>query len=148
MAQATTSTFGKFMVLVGDGATPEVFTAICGLTSKGLDISADVQTSEVPDCSDEDAVSWQEQDVKSVGASISGSGVYAMEAHKMLMDWALSGAQKNVKVMWGNAEVGDPSYVQGPCVLSKLGQSVQKGQRLSADITLNFALKPAVTAKA
>ena len=149
MATATTSTFASFKILVGDGATPtEVFTAICGLTSKGISGSADVVTSEVPDCSDEDLPSWQEKDVKSISMSLSGSGMWSTENHAILMDWFLSGAKKNCKVQYATAATGSPEYLAGPCVLASLNNAVEKGGRISAEITLEFSAKPTVTDKA
>ena len=146
MANGTTSTFGQFKIEVGDGATPtEAFTFLCGLTSKGLDMSSDVVTQEVPDCSDEDLPSWQEKDVKSISASLSGSGMWTAEAHEIMFQWWFTGAKKNVKVTWVKAASGDVGVLTGPCVLTKLGETVDKGGRLSADISLEFSAKPTTT---
>lgn len=146
MATATTATFAKFRILIGDGATPtEAFAPICGLTSKGLNGSSDVVTTEVPDCSDEDLPSWQEKDVKSISMSLSGSGVWSTENHAVLMDWFLSGAKKNVKVQYAEAASGSPEFLEGPCVLSQLNNAAEKGGRISAEITLEFSQKPTVT---
>lgn len=149
MATATTTTFSKFKILIGDGATPtEVFTAICGLTSKGLQGSADVVTSEVPDCADEDLPSWQEKDVKSVGMQLSGSGMWAKESHEMLLSWFLAGTKKNVKVQYADAATGDTEYLAAPAVLTQMNNAVEKGGRLSADLTFEFTRKPTLTDKA
>lgn len=146
MANGTTSTFGQFKIEVGDGATPtEAFTFLCGLTSKGLDMSSDVVTQEVPDCSNEDLPSWQEKDVKSISASLSGSGMWTAEAHETMLQWWLTGAKKNVKVSWTKAASGDVLSMVAPAVLTKLGQSVDKGGRLSADISIEFSAKPTTT---
>lgn len=146
MASGTTSTFGNFKVEVGDGATPtEAFAFLCGLTSKGLNMSSDVVTSEVPDCSNEDLPSWQEKDIKSISATISGSGMWTSEAHETMFQWWFTGAKKNVKVSWMVAETGDVKTLTGPCVLTSLGQAVDKGNRLSAEISLEFSAKPTTT---
>lgn len=149
MATAVTTTFAKFKIEVGDGETPtEGFTAVCGLTSKGLQGSADVVTSEVPDCADEDLPSWQEKDVKSIGMTLSGSGMWSTVNHTLLMDWFLAGTKKNVKVTYMDAAVGAPEFIMGPAVLTQLNNAVEKGGRLSADITLEFTAKPTVTDQA
>lgn len=146
MAQATTSSFSNFKILLGDGATPtEAFAPICGLTSRGLQGASDVVTSEVPDCANEDAPSWQEKDVKSISMSLSGSGMWSVESHGILMEWFLSGAKKNVKVQYALADSGDPEFLTGPAVITKLDNAVEKGARVSADITLEFTAKPTVT---
>lgn len=145
MATATTASYSKFKILIGDGADPEVFSAICGLTSKGLNGSADVVTTEVPDCSDEDLPSWQEKDVKSISLSMSGSGVWSKENHAILLDWFLSGAKKNVQVQYVDAAASSPEFLEGPCVLTQLNNAAEKGGRMTAEITLDFAQKPTVT---
>jgi len=146
MATGTSSSFGNFKIEIGDGATPtEAFTFICGLTSKGIDMSSDVVTSEVPDCFSEDLPSWQEKDVKSITATLSGSGMWTAQAHETLLQWWLTAAKKNVKVSWMLAATGDVKTMTGPAVLTKLGQTVAKGERLSADISIEFAAKPTTT---
>lgn len=143
MATATTGTFNQFKILIGDGATPtEVFTPICGLTSRGLTGSADVVTSEVPDCTNEDLPSWQEKDVKSIGMSLSGSGMWAQESHEMLLQWFLTGAKKNIKVQYANADTGDVEFLAGPAVITQLNNAAEKGGRISAEISLEFTAKP------
>ena len=143
MATATTGTFNQFKILIGDGATPtEVFTPICGLTSRGLTGSADVVTSEVPDCTNEDLPSWQEKDVKSIGMSLSGSGMWAQESHELLLQWFLTGAKKNIKVQYANADTGDVEFLAGPAVITQLNNAAEKGGRISAEISLEFTAKP------
>lgn len=146
MATGTSSSFGNFKIEIGDGATPtEAFTFICGLTSKGIDMSSDVVTSEVPDCANEDLPSWQEKDVKSITATLSGSGMWTAQAHETLFQWWLTAAKKNVKVSWMLAATGDVKTMTAPAVLTKLGQTVAKGERLSADISIEFSAKPTTT---
>lgn len=144
MASATTTTFAKFKILIGDGAEPEVFAPICGLTSKGIQYTTDVVTSEVPDCSNEDLPSWQEKDVKSISISISGSGMWSEESHGTMVDWFMSAAKKNVRIEYADADSGDPKTLTGPAVLTSLSNSVEKGGRVSADIAIEFAAKPTV----
>ncbi len=144
MATAVTTTFAKFKILIGDGSDPEVFTAICGLTSKGIQYTSDVVTSEVPDCADEDLPSWQEKDVKSISISISGSGMWSKASHGDMVDWFMSASKKNVRIEYADADSGDPKTLTGPAVLTSLSNSVEKGGRVSADIAIEFAAKPTV----
>ena len=65
MTQATTYPFSKFLVKIGDGAAPEVFTDPCGLTSKGFTRTANLNDTNIPDCDDPDAPSWLGRDVVS-----------------------------------------------------------------------------------
>lgn len=64
-------------ILFGDGADPEVFTQLCGINTRGLQITyANAFEAEDYDCADPEAPA---QTIRAVGAqdwSISGSGLY------------------------------------------------------------------------
>lgn len=80
MAAPTTARFGKFKILLGDGADPEVFTAPCGFTSKSLQLTKALTEVNLPDCDDPDAVAWVGRDAQSLSASVSGEGVLSSES--------------------------------------------------------------------
>lgn len=80
MAKPVTARFGKMLIKLGDGAEPEVFAAPCGLTTKSLTLSKNLNEVDIPDCDDPDAASWVGRDVQNLTASISGDGVLAAEA--------------------------------------------------------------------
>ncbi|UHD44912.1 phage tail protein [Aureimonas altamirensis] len=81
MAQPTTMKFGKFRVLLGNGASPEVFAAPCGFTQKSFTRTKELSDVVIPDCDDPDAMSHTARDARSLSASISGSGVMAKSAY-------------------------------------------------------------------
>jgi len=84
MAQPTTAKFGKMLVELGDDATPTVWAAPCGFTSKGVTLSKNLQEVNIPDCDDPDAPTWVGRDVLSQSATITGDGVAAAES---VPDW-------------------------------------------------------------
>jgi hypothetical protein len=86
MADPTTVKFGKFRVLLGDGASPMVYTAPCGFTSKSLTLTKELTDVNLPDCDDPDAVAWVGRDAASLSASISGEGVLAAESIEAWLD--------------------------------------------------------------
>lgn len=98
MTKPTTASGTKLLILVGDGASPEVFTEPCGLTTKSLDSQAETSDTIVPDCADPDAPAWKERAVTALSRDFSGSGVLAKESVKMWDDWYKSGLSKNCKV--------------------------------------------------
>lgn len=142
MAQPTTSTFGDFAIHVGNGAVPtEIFSFICGLRSKGLSINNNLATTSVPDCADENAPAYEEAMVDTQSVTVSGSGVFAREFQKMLLDWALDGTTKNIRVYPGRSSAGDVEFLAGPAVLS-MEISGERGQRVEASMTFTFTQKP------
>src|SRR5690606_26518363 len=127
MAQPITGKFSELVISIGDGANPEVFTPICGMTSKGIQRSATTQSTSVPDCADEDAPAWEEKAVDTLSITVSGMGVWAADNHETMLDWFYSGASRNIKVRHVKAKVGDTEYEEGPALLTALNNTVDRG---------------------
>jgi hypothetical protein len=123
MAQATTYPFSKFLVKIGDGNTPEVFTDPCGLTTKGFTRSANTNDTNIPDCDNPDAPSWLGREVVSYHGSIAGSGVVAEESRTIWEDWWNQAETRNVRI-----ELGNP-VVAAWIMPSKLTEFVMTGER-------------------
>lgn len=134
MAQPTTLAFSKLLILVGDGATPEVFSSPCGLTSKGFDISASSNDVQVPDCDDPDAPAWTDRVVKALSGKVSGSGIMAVESFDIWRDWALGGLAKNVRIQLVGTGLG---YYSGSFILSAFSLKASIGDKVQVDISLD-----------
>lgn len=135
LARPTTASWTKFLVLLGDGAGPEVFTAPCALTSKGIALSADTADSTVGDCDDPDAPTWVERVVRSLTGTVTGSGLMAAESSATWRAWFLSGAAKNVRVKIDLPLADDGGYYAGSFVLTGLEQTGAE-----ADGKIRFAI--------
>jgi hypothetical protein len=72
------------IISLGDDADPPVYTSPCGFTSKGVELSKNLNEINIPDCTDPDAPVWVGREVTSQTASITGDGVAAGES---LPDW-------------------------------------------------------------
>jgi len=134
MALATTVPFKNFKVFLGNGATPEVFTSPCGLTSAGLTLSKDTNSTVVPDCTDPDAAAWVERDVVSLSAAISGSGVLATES---LATWEaafVSTSPVNVRIQVDVPTVG--GYWTGAFHLTRFDPAGTRGNRVGVTIAM------------
>ncbi|SEG59095.1 phage tail tube protein [Bosea lathyri] len=86
MAQPTVLSFGKGLLYLGDGASPEVFTKICGFNSIKLTIDKDTNDVTIPDCDDPDAPAWKATDVLNMGWSAEFEGISTKEGEPLL--WA------------------------------------------------------------
>jgi hypothetical protein len=138
MAFASTGTFSKLVIEVEWVAESGIYSKWCGLTSRGINRQSNMNTTNSPDCDNEDAPSQVERSVESQEVTISGSGVWASESHKNAMDWWYSGLTKNVRVQHVNAPVGSTEYETGPAYLVTLSNSVEKGQKITAEISVEF----------
>lgn len=133
MAQGTSTSFGNFLIKLGDGGGPEVFAAPCGLTTKGFNQTANVQETTVPDCSDEDAAAFIERGVDTLSSEISGAGVMTQEAFTTWRAWFLSAASKNCRIYPNGASGG---YWQGAFILSAFNLTVNRGQKVEVSVTM------------
>jgi len=110
MAKPTTVSAAKLLILIGDGADPEVFAAPCGLTSRGINFSKETNDTQVPDCADPDAPQWVERVTTALSGTVSGSGVLAREALTTWRTFFFSTESKNCRIRidggtgWGHWE--------------------------------------------
>lgn len=136
MAQATVIGYSKFRILLGDGASPEVFTAPCGLNTRSLDRTKELNEVDIPDCDDEDAPAYVGREVKSLDWSIGGEGLLAAEAVEMWEEYYDSTVSKNVRI-----EQEFPSPVgtiikQGRAHLSTFTVTGERGSKVAVSIEL------------
>lgn len=134
MAQPTTAKFGKFRVLLGDGASPEQFTAPCGFTSKAFTLSKNLQEITIPDCDDPDAPFWIARDTESLSASITGEGLAAAES---IQDWA--DASYSTEPVNARVEIEFDSgtlVFEGPFHVDSFNPSAEQGGRVQLSISM------------
>lgn len=150
MTRATTAKFSEFVLEVEFDPTgsPGTYTRVCGLTSRGIDRKHNMQTSEVPDCDDEDLPSAVERSVQSSEVTISGSGVWSQQSHEKLLDWWYAGTTLNVRIQHVNAASGDTEYEGGAAYLVTIGNRGEKGPKVGTELSLEFDGVPTRTAKA
>lgn len=135
MAQPTTARFGKFRVLLGNGASPtEAFAAPCGFTSRSLVLNNNTQDVNIPDCDDPDAVSWVGRDIQSRSATISGEGVVAKESVDEWFAAFDSVTPTNCKV---ELEFDTIQYTYtGPFHINSLTIAGEDGQRVTLSVEM------------
>jgi hypothetical protein len=80
MAKATVISYSFFRIKIGDGNSPEQFSAPCGLNTRAFNRLKNVSEIDVPDCTDEDAPAAVAREVRSTDWNISGEGVLAAES--------------------------------------------------------------------
>ncbi len=135
MAQAQTFRFSNFRVLLGDGASPEAFTAPCGFTSRGLSFNRELAETNTPSCTDEDAPSWLERDVTSMSATINGEGVLDLSALPKWQALLSTTESTNARVeLWhSGAKIG---HYEGKFALESMEWAVPKGERVTITVSM------------
>lgn len=133
MAQPTVLAGTKLLILVGNGASPEVFAQPCGLTTTGIDFSASTNTTLIPDCADPEAPAWEAKDVNALSASVTGNGVMAVESFDVWNDWFQAAQAKNCHIKLDSDDLG---YWSGQFILTGLKYGGVRGQKVTVDVTL------------
>jgi hypothetical protein len=138
MALPTTSSFAGIILEVEDAPGSNTFTArMCGITAKGLNITAQTTSATVPDCTDPEAATWDVNGVSSLGGQVTISGVAASEDEAYWNQWVDSMASRAIR--YRKQGVG---YRSGPALLTNLGETVQlkqDGNLVQRSITLQNA---------
>ncbi|MBZ5760279.1 phage tail protein [Rhizobium sp. VS19-DR104.2] len=134
MAKPTTARFGKFRILLGNSASPVVYSAPCGFTSKSLTLSKDLTDVTLPDCDDPDAVAWVGRDASSLSASVTGEGVLAAESVEVWLD-----AYEDVESVPVKIEIEFPAKTitwTGAMHISSLNPSSEQGGRVTMSVEM------------
>ncbi|WP_454914984.1 phage tail tube protein [Xanthobacter sediminis] len=135
MAKPTTFRGTQLLIKIGDGASPEVFAFPCGLTTTGLNRSAETSSTAVPDCADPDAPAWTENEVSTMSWEASGSGVLAAESVATWDDWHASGLEKNAQIDLGTA-ANDGRRYTGAALLTAYNITGERGQKVNVEVTI------------
>lgn len=134
MAAATTIKFSKFRVLLGDGASPETFSAPCGFNQRSLNRTKELTEIEEPDCDDEDDPAWVGREVKSLSWSVAGEGVLPQESARTWEDFFNSSSSRNVRL-----ELIYPSesiFYEGRAHLANYTIGANRGEKVTKNIDL------------
>jgi hypothetical protein len=148
MARASTANFHEMVLEVETTPGSGTYAKLCGLTSRGPSRSHNMQTSEVPDCDDESLPAAVERAVQSSEVTISASGVWAAQSHQTMLDWWYSGQTKNIRIGHLKADPGDTEYETGPAYLVSLNNTAERGQKVTAELDIQFDGLPTRTAAA
>lgn len=141
MAQAITIAYSKFRILLGDGASPEVFTAPCGLNTRSLRRNKTTNEIDIPDCDDEDAPAWVGREVRSLDWSVTGEGVLAEQAVEAWEAFFDSTESRNVRIemVFPSTASGSPGTItkEGRAHLTSFEVTGNRGEKVTVSIELS-----------
>lgn len=88
------------LIKAGDGASPEVFTNICGIKTRSFNMSANEVDTTVPDCDNPENPPQKTSAPGILDQSFSGSGLFTnTAAGKQMLDDARGGVTRNYQVV-------------------------------------------------
>ncbi|MCV0381781.1 phage tail tube protein [Nitratireductor sp.] len=151
MARATTMRYEQMILEVETTPASGTYAALCGLTDVTINRTSNIDTTEIPDCDDESLPLSIERAVRSQEVTISATGVWALQSHETIMDWWYGGSTLNIRLRNAKVEAdgatGDTETEAGPAILVSLNNSRTKGQKVTAELEINFDGVPTRTAK-
>ncbi len=152
MARAVTAKYEEFILEVEFTAGSGTYTNICGLTDVTINRSSQIDTTEVPDCDDESLPLAIERAVRSQEVMVSATGVWSLGAHEKMLDWWYSGATLNARLRNAKAvtdgTTGDTTHETAPAILVTMSNGRTKGQKVTAEVEIQFDGVPTRTARA
>jgi len=99
MAQVDVVNGEKLLIMIGDGASPEVFSHPCLInTDRGISFSSSLTQELIPDCDSPEDPAWQSAEKDGLSANINGAGMLDVASIEEFYDWFTSPDTKNVKV--------------------------------------------------
>lgn len=115
MAQIRTLVGHQLRVLIGNGASPEVFSENCLInSSRGIQFDTDQQEFTVPDCDDPTLPAWRQLFKDNNRAQIEGAGLLHTVSTKFWNDYLRLEPGKNVQLMlWAVTHALGGGYWQG-----------------------------------
>lgn len=141
MAYTTAKVKGNYTdIMFGDGGDPETFTQLCGINTRGLNITYNNAFEGADyDCADPEAVA---QTLRNVGAqdwSITGSGFFNRAQMAALR--ALHGKQQEWRFVSDEpvADSIDDGWWQGPGFISNWEETGNDGEYKQISITITGA---------
>jgi hypothetical protein len=135
MSYPTTIKGQKWGLRLGDGASPEVFTTVCGITTKGLQRTRAVNESQNWDCDDPDALPLTEREMAAGDWTISGSG-QAVAAELDRLEDAFDTAANWQLVLMGTGATIVRSYT-GNAIMTDLTLGAVNGEKATISLTLS-----------
>jgi hypothetical protein len=145
MALAKTLRFGQQLLLIGNGAEPEVFAPLCGFTSLNLTVNIETSSTNIPDCEDPDLPAWLASDEVSKQMVLGGQGVLDTDAVQIEEDWILEGGEKNFRWLREGSAANGGGYWSAPGILSTYEQTGERGQRWNRNVGITLNGRPTFT---
>lgn len=131
----------RVYIAMGDGADPEVFSPLCGITTKGFSQTRATSDTTDWDCADPEAIPITVRDVNATDWSITGSGLLHRPLLASLQEAFDTTDATNFRFVFDEAagsEVID-GYYEGPGIITDLNITGTNGEYVNIDLTISAA---------
>jgi predicted secreted protein len=127
----------KLLLKVGNGVSPEAFTAYCTINA-ARSIKGTTSTNEfnIPDCDDPDLLAWVTREKVAVSYTVSGAGILNTPDVQAFADWLSSADTKNCEIVVDVASADGGVIFEGAFHLTDFEITGDRGGKMEANISL------------
>lgn len=127
----------QLLLKVGDGASPEVYTAFCSINAaRGITFSSAVNDFSIPDCTDPDLIAWIAREKSSLSVAVSGAGILNTPDIDDFFNWWSSRLSKSCTITIDvGASLGGQVFT-GDFHLTDFAITGDRGAKMECSITL------------
>jgi len=127
----------KLLIMVGDGATPEVFTAYCTVNA-ARSITGEAATNDfnIPDCADPDALGWLVREKVSLSYSLQGAGILNTPDVQVFTDFLADPTSRNCQIVVDVPAADGGVVFAGPFHMTKFEITGDRGSKMEATINM------------
>lgn len=130
----------RLLILLGDGADPEVFDHPCGANAKDIDMNNNTGEEVVLDCDTPlDVAPSVIRYIESQDTTVSLSGTIATTSFPTWRDWADAGSVKNVKILLDLPSAQNGGSWLVPAILSNFKMTSQNHAVVKFSATISGA---------
>jgi hypothetical protein len=127
----------KLLILIGNGATTEVFTHPCLINmARSLSFVTNMTETEVPDCDNPSEPAKIVRKAKSIDFTISGTGKVDKTSVFAYIEWLQSAAPKNAKIRQNETGANGGWEGTGKLLLKDFDVSGDRGDYQEVTLTL------------
>lgn len=126
-------------ILVGDGATPEVFSIVCGLTTRTFTEQVNTSDHFVQNCSDPEDIAVRRLSVTGRQWDLSGEGRYNRAQGSLIRSMVGATLNYRFRVSEPAADDVDDGYYVGPAMLTNRaigGSAGESGEFATDSLTI------------
>jgi hypothetical protein len=137
MAQVKYASGVKLVIMIGDGATPEVFTAYCTVNA-ARSIKGDAATNDfnIPDCDDPDMVGWLAREKVSLSYTLSGAGILNTPDVQVFAEYLADPLSRNCQIIVDVPAADGGVMFAGPFHLTSFEITGDRGKKMEATLSM------------
>jgi hypothetical protein len=127
----------QLLIMVGDGGSPEVFTAYCTINAART-ITGEAATNDfnIPDCANPDALGWLAREKVSLSYSLSGAGILNTPDVQVFTDFLADPLSRNCQIVVDVPATDGGVVFAGPFHLTKFEITGDRGTKMEATLDL------------